>query len=127
MHVLTLSISRFLAASFCGDAFQQSQRAKDAKALWEKAIIAKGGREQIPSVSQVQLTSPMLNEIKLSRNIYIDRLSGERSREAHILKVLLVKISQPSFEQGPPQDTFERYSVAQSPNQPVRIPPRRAA
>jgi hypothetical protein len=56
MHVLTLFISLFLAASFCGDASQQSQRAKDAKALWEKAIIAKGGREQLYTVDSLVLS-----------------------------------------------------------------------
>jgi hypothetical protein len=56
MHVLTLFISLSLAASFYGDAFQESQRAKDAKALWEQAIVAKGGREQLYSVNSLVLS-----------------------------------------------------------------------
>ena len=53
MHVLTLFISISLAASLSGNAFQESQRAKDAKALWEQAITAKGGREQLYSVNSL--------------------------------------------------------------------------
>ena len=56
MHVLTLFISLFLAASSCGDAFQESQRARDARALWEQAIIAKGGRDQLYSVNSLVLS-----------------------------------------------------------------------
>src|SRR6185503_12915627 len=56
MHVLTLFISLFLAASFCEDAFQESQRARDARALWEQAIIAKGGRDQLYRVNSLVLS-----------------------------------------------------------------------
>ena len=56
MHVLTLFISVFLVGSFCGDASQESQRAKDARALWEKAIIAKGGRDQLYTVNSFVLS-----------------------------------------------------------------------
>ena len=56
MHVLTLFISLFVTASLCGDTVQESQRARDAKALWEKAIIAKGGREQLYSVNSLVLS-----------------------------------------------------------------------
>ena len=53
MHGLTLFLSLFLAASFCGDAFQESQREREAKALWEQAIIAEGGRDQLYSVNSL--------------------------------------------------------------------------
>jgi hypothetical protein len=56
MHVLTLFISLFLGASLWGDAFQESQRSKDARALWEKAIIAKGGRDQLYTVNSFVLS-----------------------------------------------------------------------
>ena len=55
MHVLTVFLILFLAAS-CGDGFQESQRARDAKALWEQAIIAKGGRDQLYSVNSLVLS-----------------------------------------------------------------------
>lgn len=56
MHVLTLFIGLFLTASLCGDAVQESQRARDAKVLWEQAIMAKGGREQLYSVNSLVLS-----------------------------------------------------------------------
>lgn len=56
MNVLTLFISLFLVASLGGDAFQESQSARDAKALWEQALVAKGGRDQLYGVNSLVLS-----------------------------------------------------------------------
>lgn len=56
MRVLILIITLFLATPWCADASQESQRAREARALWEQAIVAKGGREQLYSVNSLVLS-----------------------------------------------------------------------